>query len=120
LKPSSHRRHSLISFNLFVLQWAWRREKERGKGMGKHGKKKHKESNHRASRRLHQDDDDYSALPSSSFDLPPPSQEDDEEEQKEREEYDDEEKQGMEADSPSKFHLYQLSVQVASIYVLHF
>jgi hypothetical protein len=36
---------SLISCDLFVLQWARRREKERGKEMGKHGKK-HKESNH--------------------------------------------------------------------------
>ncbi|XP_078181841.1 S-adenosyl-L-methionine-dependent methyltransferases superfamily protein [Carex rostrata] len=76
--------------------------------MGKNGKK-HRESHHRASRRLPRDDDDSSALPSSAFDLPPPTIDDEPEECEE--ESDDETKQDLGDDSPSKFHLYQLSVQ---------
>ncbi|KAJ3707597.1 hypothetical protein LUZ61_011302 [Rhynchospora tenuis] len=82
------------------------------------GKKKHRESHHRTSRRFHQDDDDYSsALPSSAFDLPPPPQDDDDEEEEgeegeeEVEETHEKSKQDLGADTPSKFDLYQLSVQ---------
>lgn len=95
---------------------AWERKK-RGKEMGKNGKK-HRESHHRASRRLPRDDDDSSALPSSAFDLPPPTIDDEPEECEE--ESDDETKQNLGDDSPSKFHLYQLSVQVTSISILIF
>lgn len=95
------------------------RKKEAREEMGKHGKK-HRESNHRASRRVPQDNDgDYSALPSSAFDLPPPPQDDNEEEEEEGD-HDDEAKHGSGVASPSKFHLYQLSVQVASISILFF
>ncbi|KAJ4810991.1 S-adenosyl-L-methionine-dependent methyltransferases superfamily protein [Rhynchospora pubera] len=81
------------------------------------GKKKHRESHHRTSRRFHQDDDDYSsALPSSAFDLPPPPQDDDDDEEGEEEEVEESHEKskhdlGADTDTPSKFDLYQLSVQ---------
>lgn len=78
--------------------------------MGKRGKKHRESPRHRSG-----GGDDYDdSLPSAAYDLPLPTDQRELSDPEEKENNDDGEGADWSSTAPSKFHLYQISVQVIS------